>query len=381
MAKTKAVKVNLSTKAADVLATIREEQPKAWYFFRKKYGSKLKYEKAEDQMLDKALEEECDQFTDIDYWISPVGNRWMTYTQVQYFPKAKYALAFHYSFIYYETYASCGAFFPMYSPKQTKDGKVKKNGVPDSIIRYTDHFFYQLSERTKTEYRSKELIRKFIAERCEHALTADEEGEVVLKFKGGHGFGKEIAKRPQFIDCRTYLGDEQLNNKQKRQCEPVDQLYELTRDGMFIRDVAIHTAYHQDYTPEQAAEEGLKKLEAIKKLGMERPMMFLAGIHLTYVRLIEDILHIQVDMKQSAVISHIVRDNSMGLLKKWGNKDGRTFTEEQNTEFEADLLEVLVKCARQMKLKFVNRETMSQRLSEIRAEAMRVSEEYEKDAN
>ena len=196
-----------------------------------------------------------------------------------------------------------------------------------------------------------------------------------------YGFGKELSLTPRFIECRTYLGDEQLNNKQKRMCEPVDQMWELIRDGMFIKDVAISTAYYQDYTPEQAAEEGLKKLEAIKKLGMERPMMFLAGIHLTYVRLIEDILHIQVDMKQSAVISHIVRDNSMGLLKKWGNKDGRTFTEDQNKDFEADLLEVLVKCARQMKLKFVNRETMSQRLSEIRAEAMRVSEEYEKDAN
>ena len=49
MAKTKATKVNLSTKAAEVLATIREEQPKAWYFFRKKYGSKQKYEKFEDE--------------------------------------------------------------------------------------------------------------------------------------------------------------------------------------------------------------------------------------------------------------------------------------------------------------------------------------------
>ena len=381
MAKTKAVKVNLSTKAAEVLATIREEQPKAWYFFRKKYGSKLKYEKTEEQMLDKALEEECDQFTDIDYWISPVGNRWMTYTQVQYYPKAKYALSFHYSFIYYETYASCGAFFPMYSPKQLSGSKVKKGGNPDGIILYTDHFFYQLSERTKIEYRSKELIRKFISERCENAMSADKDGEVIMKFKGGHGFGKELSLTPRFIECRTYLGDEQLNNKQKRMCEPVDQMWELIRDGMFIKDVAISTAYYQDYTPEQAAEEGLKKLEAIKKLGMERPMMFLAGIHLTYVRLIEDILHIHVDMKQSAVISHIVRDNSMELLKKWGNKDGRTFTEDQNTDFEADLLEVLVKCARQMKLKFVNRETMSQRLSEIRAEAMRVSEEYEKDAN
>lgn len=379
MSKTKAVKVNLSTKAADVLATIREEKPKAWYFFRKKYGSKLKYEKAEELMLDKALEEKCDQFTDIDYYISPVGNRWMTYVQVQYFPKAHYAMAFHYTFIYYETYASCGAFFPMYSDKQTKDGTVKKNGVPDSIIRYTDHFFYQLSERTGIEYRSKELIRKFISERCEHALTADEEGEVVLKFKGGHGFGKAISKHPQFIDCRTYLGDEQMNNKQKLKCEPVDQLYELTRDGMFIKEVAIHTVYHEDWDSKRSAEEGLKRLAALKKLGMEKPLVVLMAVHLTFVRLLEDILCMKVSVQQSAVIAHIVGDNSIELMSKWGERDLNTLALD-NDEFREELIGVLVKCARQMKLKRVNRETITERLAEIYAESRRVTEEYKNEA-
>lgn len=373
MAKLKPVKVNLSTKSADVLATIREEQPKAWYYFRKKYGSKLKYEKAEDQMLDKALEEKCDQFTDIDYWISPVGNRWMTYVQVQYFPKAHYALAFHYSFIYYETFSSCGAFFPMYSPRQTKDGKVKKKGVPDSVIRYTDHFFYQMSERTKIEYRSKELIRKFISERCEHALTTDEDGEVVLKFKGGHGFGKEIAKRPQFIDCRTFLRDEELNNKQKRMCEPVDMLYELTKDGMFIKDVALNTAFYQDYTEEEAAKEGMKKLTAIKKLGMEKHMLMMAAIHMSFVRILEDILHIKLDMKQQAVISHVVGECGKDLVAKWVGQDASS--PEKDKEFQDDLIEVMVKCAKKLKLRYVNRESITKRMNEIREEAKQENKE------
>ena len=373
MAKLKPVKVNLSTKSADVLATIREEQPKAWYYFRKKYGSKLKYEKAEDQMLDKALEEKCDQFTDIDYWISPVGNRWMTYVQVQYFPKAHYALAFHYSFIYYETFSSCGAFFPMYSPKQTKDGKVKKKGVPDSVIRYTDHFFYQMSERTKIEYRSKELIRKFISERCEHALTTDEDGEVVLKFKGGHGFGKEIAKRPQFIDCRTFLRDEELNNKQKRMCEPVDMLYELTKDGMFIKDVALNTAFYQDYTEEEAAKEGMKKLTAIKKLGMEKHMLMMAAIHMSFVRILEDILHIKLDMNQQAVISHVVGECGKDLVAKWVGQDASS--PEKDKEFQDDLIEVMVKCAKKLKLRYVNRESITKRMNEIREEANQENKE------
>ena len=347
--------------------------PKAWYFFRKKYGSKEKYMKMEDQMLDKALEEKQDQFTDIDFWISPVGNRWMTYTQVQYFPKAKYALAYHYSFIYYETFASCGAFFPIYSPKQVKDGKVKKEGKPDGVIRYTDHFFYQLSERTKIEYRSKELIRKFISERLEHAVTTDEDGEVVLKFKGGHGFGNEFSQNPRLIECRTFLRDEELSNKQKRKCEPVDMLYELTKDGMFIKDVALNTAYHQDYTEEEATKESLKKLEAIKKLGMEKPMMMMAAIHMSYVRILEDILHLKVDMKQQAVISQIVGECGQDLVKKWVGQEATTT--EKDKEFQEDLIEVMVKCAKKMKLHSVNRETITKRMNEIREEAKQKNKE------
>ena len=70
MAKIKAARVNLSTQAKDILETMREEMPKAYYFFRKNFGGKQKYLKHEDQMLDKALEEKNDQFTDIEYWMS-----------------------------------------------------------------------------------------------------------------------------------------------------------------------------------------------------------------------------------------------------------------------------------------------------------------------
>ncbi len=361
MSKTKAEKVNLSTRVDGVLATMHEEMPKAWYFFRKKYQSKEKYKRAENAMLNKALEEKCDQFTDIDYWISPVGNRWMTYTHVQYFPKAHYAIAYHFSFIYYETYASCGAFFPMYSTKQMK----KKNGKPDGVIRYTDHFFYQLSERSGIEYRSKELIRKFVSERCENAMSADDNGKVIQKFKGGHGFGKELSKHPRFIDCRTYLDDEQLNSSQRKKCEPVDAMYEIIRDGMLIKDVALHTVFHEDLTAEQAAEDGMKRWEALKKLGMEKPMGVLVCLHLTYIHLLQTILHVEVDMKQSAVISHIVAEHGMEMMNKWSECDPKELTLD-NLPFRTDLTDVMVKVAKQMKLKSLSRERIEEEIEILR---------------
>lgn len=378
MAKKKPVRVNLSTPTDDIIATMREEMPKAQYFFRKQFGGKQKYLKAEDALLDKALAEERDQLTDMSYYISPVGNRWICYTHVVYYPRAKYAHAFRYSFIYYETMASCGAFFPSYSPRQTKDGLVKPKGQPDEVLIFTDHFFYQMSERTGKEYRSKDLIREFVTTRMENAMTADEDGDIIAKFTGGHGFGKELEREPRRLEVRTYLTDKQLNNKQRRKCEAVDALYELMKDGMFIKPVALNTAAQQDFTAKEVAEDGLRRLKAIKKLGMEQPMTMLMGIHLGYIRILQDILHIEIDMNQSAVIAQIVSNNAEEIVKKWVDVDFST--DELNADFERDLIDCYCRCAREMKLKSVNRDTITAAFKDIIADTKHVTREYAADA-
>lgn len=373
MAKLKPVRVNLSTQADEILATMREEMPSAYYMFRKNFGGKRKYLQHEAQMIDKALEEKEDQFTDIDFWISKVGNRWMTYTQAEYFPKALYANAFHYAFIYYETMASCGAFFPMYDPKNIKKGKVDKDARPDGVILYTDHFFYQMSERTKIEYRSKELIKKFVSTRLEHAMTIDEEsGDVIVKFKGGHGFGKLYSKSPQFVAIRTFLRDEELNAKQRKACEPVDTMYELVKDGIYIEDVATSTAILQDFTSEEAIKESEKKYEAAKKLGMEGAMLLLASLQLIFVRLLEDILHMELSMQQQALVGTLLFKRSEGFIKKWEPmmKNPKAYKDSE-TELRKDIVDVCCKVAKDMKLKRVNRETINHRIDEICVESLK----------
>lgn len=379
MPKKKPVRVNLSTPTTDIIATMRDEMPKAQYFFRKQFGGRQKYLKAEDALLDKALSEEHDQLTDMSYYISPIGNRWICYTHVVYYPRAKYAHAFHYSFIYYETMGSCGAFFPSYSPHQTKDGLVKPKGQADEVIIFTSHFFYQMSERTGIEYRSKDLIREFISTKMEHAMSADEDGDIIAKFTGGHGFGKELEREPRRLEVRTYLTDRQLSNKQRRKCETVDAWYELMKDGMFIRPVAMNTALQQDFTAKEAAEEGLRRLKAIKKLGMERPMTILMGIHLGYIRILEEILHIEIDMNQSAAIANIVAENSAELVRKMVDVD--SFTDELNAAFERDLIDCYCRCAREMKLKSVNRDTITDAYYHaVIADAQRAARDYAAEA-
>ena len=368
MAKIKPVRVNLSTQAREILATMREEMPAAYYQFRKNFGGKRKYFQHEDQMLDKALEEKNDQFTDIDYWISRVGNRWMTYTQVQYYPKAQYANAFHFAFIYYETMASCGAFFPMYDPKKKKDGKVTKEARPDGVILYTDHFFYQMSERTKIEYRSKELIKKFVSTRLENAMTIADDGEVIVKFKGGHGFGKIYSENPKYIAIRTFLKDEELNGRQRRMCEPVDTLYELVKDGEYMQDVAISTAAFQDLTSEEVVKDAAKRMEAMKKLGMEGAMMLHMSLCVLFLQVLEDILHIELNQQQQAVIGGLLTMRSEKFMKKWiPIVDDPEKWKGREQELQDDMVDVCSKVAKDMKLKYVNRETINESFNKIRA--------------
>lgn len=351
--KRKPVRINLSTKTEDVIATMREEMPHASYYFRKKYGGNQKYLKYEDALLDKALAEEKDQLTDIEYYISPVGNRWMTYTHVMYFPRAKHAHAFHWSFVYYETIGSCGAFFPSYSAKQIKDGMVKKNGKPDEVIVFTSHFFFQLSERTKIEYRSKELIKKFISEKCENAMSIGDDGEVIAKLDSGHGFGKVMSRNPLRAEVRTYLNDQGLNKHQRERVKPVDDFYKLMKDGMFMKPVAIGTAINSLNDPEKAWKEGMEKLEVLKKFNLEREAIMIAAIHCAFVRVLEKLLHMELTMEQSAVIAHLVGDNAKDTVMKFGKIEHPT--EADNAALYEAMIDIYAKTAKQMHLKSVTR--------------------------
>ena len=371
MPKEQAVRVNLKTQVKDILATMREEKPKAHYFFRKKYGGKQKYLKLEDQMLDKALEEKNDQFTDIDYWISKVGNRWMTYTQAEYFPKACYANAFHYSFIYYETMASCGAFFPLYDQKDLKkNGKVTDKSKIAGVILYTDHFFYQMSERTKIEYRSKELIKKFISTRLENALTVDENGDAIVKFKGGHGFGKQYSDSPQFIAIRTFLRDEELNAKQRKMCEPVDTLYELTKDGSFMKDIQLNAALLQDPMSKEAIEENMKKYEAMKKFGMEKHVALFSSLGMIFTKILEDRLQLKTNYQHQVIFAHVVSWNAIDFVKKWANQDANG----REGEFKKDMVDVFCKAAKEMKLKSFSRGIISYYLNKMYKEGKELNQ-------
>lgn len=389
-------KINLKTQPADLLATMRAEVPVAWYHFRKQIGSSLQYQKHEDRLLDQALAERKSTVSDTVEWISKVGNRWITYVHTEYFPHAMHAMATHVSFIYYETYASCGAFFPMYPPPAvSRKGKAKKQ-EPDGIIIYTDHFFYQMSERTGKKYRSKELIREFITTRDCHAMQTDDDGELAVRFVGGYGFGKWWEQDGiRVCQVRTYLnekGRDSLNRRQQQLVEKLNAYAVLFEDGMYNPDVARDTALSASLASNPGVLEPIadkinpetlrqindnpttqsdylhslgRRMEAIKTLGMEREMQFGLSLAMGFAGTVEKMLNIKLNEPQMAIVASYVSQESAEMVRKYARRDFSEATDAEQREFMDDFAQMAARTARRMKLHSMTKERISQFIGDV----------------
>ena len=387
------MKINLSTQPADLLATMKEELPVAWYHFRKQIGSSLQYQKHEDQVLDQALAEKRSIVSDVGEWISKVGNRWITYVHTEYFPQALHAMATHVSFIYYETYASCGAFFPLYVPPTVSRKGKQKRQEPNGILIYTDHFFLQMSNRTGKKYRSKELIREFVTTRDAHAMQADEDGSLVVRFVGGYGFGKWWEQDGiRVCQVRTYLnekGGDSLNRRQQRLVEKLNAYAVLMEGGMYnpdvVRDTAVSAAIA--HRPDVLApisdkidQETLskiidnpttradyhrsleKRLKAIKTLGMEREIQFSMSLAMGYVGLMQKMLDMELNEPQVAVVSSYVSMECDDMVRKYARRDMSQATDAEQREFMDDFIRMSARVARRMKLRSMTEERIREKV-------------------
>jgi len=359
--------INLSTEPEDIAQTMTLELPVVNYFFHKEYGGNNKFEKYKDGLLDKALAEEKDQYSGFSEYISHKGNRWISYVHTEFFPKAKYALASPTSFIYYETYGSCGAFFPMFNPESyrynnsKKKQKKSKNNIIGSYI-FTSHFFQRMSERTGKTFRSRELIREFVTTMQTQSWQIDEDGEIIIKFKGGYGFGVKRCDSPLTVEIRTFLADEQLSPSQRRKCEKVDAYADLVKDGMYLDDVALHTAYNTHLTPEEETRIVNEKLMLYRKLGDDRLMLLAGWTNTIFMLMLRDLLHIDQSkltaQGTATAVGMQTREVCVEFAKKHLYYDGEKATDEERRQFRIDLADVMGQCAKCMKLRSINRENI-----------------------
>ena len=359
--------INLSTPPDVILATMEQERASVEYFARKPYGGKRKYAQMEDQLLDKALAEKQNQMSELQYYISHAGNRWMMYTQVDYYPKALHAHATHIACIYYETYGSCGAFFPLYVPNSHK---------PIGVVIYTSHFFLRMSERTGKEYRSKELIREFLMTRLTTASQADEDGEVIVKFKGGFGFGKLRGNDPMTLEVRTFLTDGELTNKQRRKVDKLNAFYELVGEGKHLKEVVLGNLVNNDASPEEMAQQINHNVKLIEKLGMGDFATLSWGVVTAFMGLTNRINGLpDADPKLvAAAIVPAVQEETMELCMKWQHHDWEHSTEEQNAAFEEEMIACFARAAKRLHFGWT-KETIREELRKVKEEGDEVKSE------
>ena len=392
----KPVKINLSTQPAELLATMQEELPVAWYHYRKQIGSSLQYQKHEDRLLDQALAEQRSLVSDVSEYISKVGNRWMTYVHTEYFPQALHAMATHVSFIYYETYASCGAFFPLYAPPSvSRKGKQKKQ-EPTGILIYTDHFFLQMSNRTGKKYRSKELIREFVTTRDANAMQADDDGSLVVRFVGGYGFGKWWEQDGiRVCQVRTYLnekGGDSLNRRQQRLVEKLNAYAVLLEDGMYNPDVARDAIVSAAITRRPDVLENIsgkidpeslrqirgnpttqadyqrtleKRLKAIKTLGLDREMQFATALTMGYVGLMQKMLDMELNEAQASIVASFVSMECGDMVEKYARRDMSQATDAEQQEFTDDFARMSARVARRMRLHSMTEERIRETVAAL----------------
>ena len=185
------------------------------YQKRKAYGGRRKYEAWKQALHDRALSEKQSQISELTEYISPVGNRWVMYSSMEYLPESGHVLPTHAAFIYYETYGSCGAFFPTFQPGSQ---------APNGVVIFTSHFFLRMCERAKVEFRSKAMIQEFISTNFMRSVSSQDKkgGEMIMRFRNGYGLGKVKSVEPYVVEVRTFLTDEELTPSQRKRLKTAD---------------------------------------------------------------------------------------------------------------------------------------------------------------
>ena len=160
------------------------------------------------------------------------GNRWYCF-DIPFWPEGfADMVTLHSSFIYYETYASIGAFIPKYMMNK------ETNLMDDACVIYTSHFFERYCERLKIPFRSREMVLEFASIIAFNPLQDDTDKDgrpiVVSRMpKAGFTYGVKREDNPNIIEMRTFLSDKNMTPTKLRRYE---ELRERVDDDAFIAE-------------------------------------------------------------------------------------------------------------------------------------------------
>ena len=207
--------ITVTSPTEQILKELNEEESKAIYWMKKQFHGERGYDRMQDELLAKAMDEHKDQKTDTYDYISPRGNRWMAFVYCRYYKDINYAHTVPVAFCYYETYGSVGAFM-LY--RWQYDQKANHT----CAVLFTDHFFLRFCQRLGIEMRSRWMVQRFLEVIPGMTISTSEDldtqGRVKVDCRLPGSIGRGILRKDgQLMEIRTYLTDKELSRKQLRE--------------------------------------------------------------------------------------------------------------------------------------------------------------------
>lgn len=242
------MKINLSTRPQDIIATLSKEWQMCSDAYVTHHGGREAYDKKQDKWLRMVSTAKMSLPHNTFLWESPDGNKWCAFEHTIY--DCGYVHTCHYCFCYYETRPYCGIFFKMghVNPHETK--KVV------GFICYGSHFFERLHERNIYEWKGIDTLVQFIADNHSSAAYCTDMENNKWDIRIGHAIGRGFRHKdcPTAYYIKTVLDDEQLSRKQRKE----------TALGRRIGDA---TSKYIDLPPKAAYEREVSKILMAKKNG------------------------------------------------------------------------------------------------------------------
>lgn len=204
------MKINLSTRPQDVIATLEREWQMAVDAYFEHEGGKKEYDRKQDGYLAVA-EKAKENFIPARFlWQSPDGNKWCVFEHTTF--DSGYAHTCCYAFCYYLTVGFGGVFF-----KGSHLNRITGEKGPGYVC-YESHFFERLHERGLYEWKGVDTLIRFIADNHGNTVYGAGPDSSKCDIRVGSAIGRGFRHRdfPAAYYIKTVLSDEQLTRQQRK---------------------------------------------------------------------------------------------------------------------------------------------------------------------
>lgn len=248
--------INLTTPSEELWNTLSNEHQKAKYWLIKQFGGEKRYEAMRDDLLRRCAYGQHSLTSDVVYYTSREGNRWICFEKVTYYPESFGANSMPNCFCYYETASSLGLFIPGFDADSNMN----------SVLIFTPHFFQRYAERMGINGDKKEILLQFACSTCSMTISpmdSDDSGleKIAVRIASdctGHGIRRSGDKN--VFEVRTILTDAQLSKAQTARTENVRNLGDLMK---FEPDDVVKRKLELCANPVQAFTEKMDKMHAL----------------------------------------------------------------------------------------------------------------------